>query len=378
MTMERKSYRPTWAEIDLRALRWNLASIRKLVDKDTAIMAVVKANAYGHGIVETSRALVDAGINYLGVATVDEGLRIRKAGMTVPVLVMGSILREEAVIAVKNDLTVTLCDLGVLSLLKDIAAGTGVRPKVHIEVDTGMGRIGVWHEEAVEFIKNVREEGSIELEGIYTHFSSAARDKVFTTMQIESFEKVLSGIEAAGINVRYKHAANSVAVVDWKRSHLNLVRTGILLYGVYPKEAFRKSFKLRPVMSLKTKIVYLKDAPVGRSISYGRTYITQKETKIATIPIGYADGYGRILSNKAEALIKGKFVKVVGIVTMDQTMLDVGDIGGVQVGDEVVLIGRQGFSEIPIEKIAKHSGTIPYEILASVTDRVPRIYIDQS
>jgi alanine racemase len=213
------------------------------------------------------------------------------------------------------------------------------------------------------------------MEGVYTHFCSAARDKVITNFQINAFEKIIRETEALGINIRYKHAANSIAIVDWGKSHLNLVRTGILLYGVYPKRTFRKNFILHPVMSLKTRIVYLKDTPAGRSISYGRTYITQKQTKIATIPIGYADGYGRILSNKAEALVNGKFVRIVGIVTMDQTLLDVGDVRQVKVGDEVTLIGRQGNSEILVEKVAKLAGTIPYEILASITDRVPRVYM---
>ncbi len=245
---------------------------------------------------------------------------------------------------------------------------------MHIKVDTGMGRIGIWHEDALAFIREAAKSKEIEIEGIYTHFSSAGRDKLVTQMQIECFDNIIGESEKEGINFKYKHAANSIATIDWKNSHLNLVRPGILLYGVYPKEDFRRTLKLRPVMNLKTKIVYLKDAPEGRSISYGRTYITQKPTKIATIPIGYADGYGRILSNKAEALVKGKHVRVVGMVTMDQTLMDVGSIGGVEVGDEVVLIGRQGEATIPIEKIAKLAGTIPYEILSAITDRVPRVY----
>jgi len=238
-----------------------------------------------------------------------------------------------------------------------------------------MGRIGVWHEEAVSFISEVSGRNQIDLEGVYTHFSSAGRDKIFTSMQIESFERILDQIEKKGINVKYKHAANSIAIVDWKTSHLNLVRPGILLYGIYPKRNFRKKFNLEPVMTLKTRVVHLKNTPPGRSISYGRTFITQNNTNIATIPIGYADGYGRILSNKAEALIKGNHVKVAGIVTMDQTLLNVGHIKDVKIGDEVVLIGKQGTSEISAEKVAKLAGTIPYEIVAGITNRVPRVYI---
>lgn len=374
--MSNVSYRPTWAEIDLDAVRFNLSSMRGMLDENVKIMAVVKANAYGHGLSRISRTLVENGIDYLGVATVDEALVLRSSGILVPALVLGSVLEEEARVATENDITLTLCDHGLLEILIKISKETGTRPRVHLKVDTGMGRIGVWHEEALPFVKEVHSKNEIDLEGIYTHFSSAGRDKMVTRMQISSFENILNDIKKEGIDLKYKHAANSIAVVDWKKSHMNLVRPGILFYGVYPKKDFSREFELKPVMNLKTRIVHLKDAPAGRSISYGRTYITQSPTKIATIPIGYADGYGRILSNKAEALVKGKFVRVVGMVTMDQTLLDVGDIEDVKVGDEVVLIGRQGMSEIKIERIAKLAGTIPYEILSAITDRVPRIYKD--
>ena len=368
------NFRPTWAEIKLDAVRYNLEQIRAFLDKDVAVMPVVKANAYGHGISEVSRVLVSNGIEYLGVATVDEALKLRGDGIGVSILVMGSVLEDEARAATRNDITLTLCDPRLLQILIGIAKETGRPPRVHVKVDTGMGRIGVWHEDAVDFIKRVARVKQVDLEGVYTHFSSAARDKMYTSFQIEFFETVLEDLRDEGINVKYRHAANSIAVVDWKISHMNLVRPGIVLYGIYPKEDFRKVLKLRPSMNLKTRIVHLKKTPPGRAISYGRTYITQKDTVIATIPIGYADGYGRILSNRAEALVKGQLVRIAGIVTMDQTLLDVGHVAGVAVGDEVVLIGEQDGMEIPVEKIAKLAGTIPYEILAGITDRVPRIY----
>lgn len=371
--MNSTKYRPTWAEINLDAVRYNLESIREVLDEEVSIMAVVKANAYGHGLCEVSKVLVESGVNYLGVATVDEALTLRKSGLKIPILVLGSVLEEEAKAAVKDDVTLTLCTQELLECLRKISK-KGKKPRVHIKIDTGMGRIGVWHEDAAEFIRKVSEDTSIDIEGVYTHFSSAGRDELVTKIQISDFEKVLEQIEKEGISVKYKHAANSIAVVDWKKSHLNLVRPGILFYGVYPKRSFTRDFNLKPVMNLKTKIVHLKDTPPGRSISYGRTYITQKNTKIATIPIGYADGYGRILSNKAKALVRGRYVRIVGMVTMDQTLLDVGGIKDVSVGDEVVLIGRQGDSEISIERIAKLAGTIPYEILSAITDRVPRVY----
>jgi len=371
-----KNYRPTWAEIDLKAVKHNLYRINALVNDKVSVMAVVKANAYGHGLIQVSRVLVENGIRYLGVATVDEALRLRREGVDVPVLVLGSVLDEEAYAAVRNNITLTLCDGRLASLLSRFSADSGMRARVHIKVDTGMGRIGVWHEEALDFIRELDKDTNIDVEGVYTHFSSAARDQMYTSFQIEFFETLLEALREEGIEIKYRHAANSIAAVDWKISHMNLIRPGILLYGVYPKETFRRILKLKPVMSLKTKVVFIKNTPPGRSISYGRTYITQKETTIATVPIGYADGYGRILSNKAEALVNGKPVRVVGIVTMDQTLLDVGNAGKVNVGDEVVLIGSQRNSAIPVEKVAKQARTIPYEILACITDRVPRVYIN--
>ena len=336
-------------------------------------MAVVKANAYGHGIVEVSKVLQKVKVTYLGVATLDEALGLRRAKIKLPILILGPVLPEEAKAAVNNDVTLTLCNMALLKALKDISTSK-LKPKVHIKVDTGMGRIGVWHEDATEFIIDVAKTKNIDLEGVYTHFSIAGRDKFFTQYQIESFERILKNLENFGISVKYKHAANSIACVDWKKSHLNMVRPGIIVYGIYPKRNFPRLIKLNPAFSLKTKIAFIKKTPPGRSISYGRTYITQSHTKIATLPIGYADGYGRILSNKAEVLIKGQRAPVVGKVTMDQTMIDVGHIKKIKEGDEVVLIGKQRDEEIRIEKLARLAGTIPYEIVTGITYRVPRTY----
>ena len=367
------TYRPTWAEIDLKAIRHNCKAIRDIVGKDTHIMAVVKANAYGHGIVEVSKVLEKLKMRYLGVATLDEALTLRKAKIKLQILILGSILPEEAETAVKNDITLTLCNNELLKALKNIAKNK-LKPKVHIKIDTGMGRIGVWHENATEFIIDVEKTKKIEIEGVYTHFSIAGRDKFFTQYQIKSFYDILSGLEALKISIPFKHAANSIACVDWKKSHLNMVRPGIIIYGIYPKRNFPRLIRLKPAFSLKTKIAFIKNTPPGRSISYGRTYITQSNTKIATIPIGYADGYGRILSNKAEVLVKGRRAPVVGKVTMDQAMIDVGHIRNLKVGDEVTLLGRQKGEEIRVEKLARLAGTIPYEIVTGITSRVPRIY----
>ncbi len=373
----RTRYRPTWAEVDLRALEYNYIQVKRLAGKDVQMMVVVKANAYGHGTVEVSKVLEGMGVNYLGVATMDEAVRLRDHGIKTPILVLGSVLPEVVKVAKDRDITLSLCSYCVLKEIKRLAkveAEHGTRIKVHIKVDTGMGRIGVWHEDALQFVKDVSGENSIALEGIYTHFSSAGRDEFFTAYQMESFERLLISIEKSWIKIPLKHAANSIATVDYKRAHLNLARPGLIVYGMYPKHTFPKLIKLKPVLSLKTRVVFLKDIPPGRSISYGRTFISQRHTKIATLPIGYADGYHRGLSNKATVLIHGQYASIVGKITMDQTMIDVGQIRGVKIGDEVVLIGKQGRHEIRIEKLSRLAGTIAYDFICAISNRVPRIY----
>jgi alanine racemase len=337
-------------------------------------MTVVKANAYGHGLIEVARALQNLDIHYLGVATLDEAAALRKAEIKLPILVLGSILPEEVNTALDYDVTLTVCNKELAYALSKKAKTANKSVSVHIKIDTGMGRIGVWHEKALEFVKMLKDMKNIYLEGIYTHFASAFRDKFFTAYQLQAFENLLEKLAQEGIRFPYRHAANSIAMVDLKRSHFNLVRPGIVIYGIYPKRSFAKILKLKPLLSLKTKIVYLKSLPAGRSISYGRTYIAEKATRIATLPIGYADGYGRILSNRACVLVKGQKAPVVGKVTMDQTMINVGHIKGVKLGDEVVLIGQQGRLQVRAEEIARISKTIPYEIVCSITNRVPRRY----
>jgi alanine racemase len=370
-----KTYRPTWAEIDLKAVAHNFKQVRRIAGRSSKVMVVVKGNAYGHGISEVSKLLTKRGADYLGVATIDEALALRKEKIKTPILVLGSISSSEIEAAIRNKITLTVSDTQLLEAVSKKASSLRKTARIHIEVDTGMGRTGVWHEDnTVIFIYNAASMKYIEVEGVYTHFSSAARDKVYTAYQIESFEKILSQLEKVGARIPYRHAANSIATIKLKKPSLNLVRPGLIIYGMYPKRTLSRYIDLRPALSLKTKIVFLKDVPPGRSISYGRTYVTQDHTRIATLPIGYADGYGRILSNKAEVLVKGEKAPVVGKVTMDQTMINVGHIKDVKVGDEVVLIGRQGDNEITTERLARLAGTIPYEIVCSITDRVPRVY----
>ena len=370
--------RPTWAEIDLGAIKYNLAQIKKLVGgarkNSPKIMVVVKANAYGHGLIKVAKTLEKLRVDYLGVASLDEAIALRKEGIKLAVLVLGLILPEEVDLALDYDVALTVCNKELAQTLNNKAKAKNITMPVHIKIDTGMGRIGIWHEEAPEFVKMLKRMKYIRAEGIYTHFTSASRDNFFTNYQLESFENLLRRLNRENIQFHYEHAANSIALVDLKKSHFNLVRPGIIVYGMYPKRNFAKMLKLKPALSLKTRIVYLKDVPVGRSISYGRTYITEKPTRIATLPIGYADGYTRILSNRASVLVKGEKAPVVGKVTMDQTMVDLGHIKGVKIGDEVVLIGRQGRLTMYTEEIARVSKTIPYEIVCSITNCVPRVY----
>ena len=370
--------RPTWVEIDLGAIRHNLGQIKKLIGtKEPAspkIMVVVKANAYGHGLIEVAKTLEKLDVQYLGVASLDEAAYLRREGIKLPILVLGTILPQEVDSALDYDVTLTVCSKEVAQTLNNKAKVLGKIVPVHIKIDTGMGRIGIWHQQAFDFVKKLAKLKHIRMEGIYTHFASASRDNFFTNYQLESFENLLKKLAQKNIQFTYRHAANSIALVDLKKSHFNLVRSGIIIYGIYPKRSFARILNLKAALSLKTRLVYLKEVPAGRSISYGRTFITEKTTRIATLPVGYADGYGRILSNRASVLVKGQRAPVVGKVTMDQTMVEVGHIKGVKVGDEVVLIGRQRQAQMRAEEIARVSKTIPYEIVCSITNRVPRSY----
>ncbi|UCB57108.1 MAG: alanine racemase [Candidatus Omnitrophota bacterium] len=370
--------RPTWAEIDLSAIRYNLRQIKKLTSKPQGvspkIMVVVKANAYGHGLIEVARTLEKMDIHYLGVATLDEAALLRRQGIKLPILVLGLVLKEELDYALAHNIALTLCSADLARSLNNKAKACNRSVPVHIKIDTGMGRIGLWHEEAFDVLKKIAQMKHIKMEGIYTHFADASRDNAFTEYQLKSFENLLEELAARGIHFDYRHAANSIALVDLRRSHFNLVRPGIIVYGMYPKRSFSRKLKLKAALSLKTRIVYLKDVPAGRSLSYGRTFVTKKATRIATLPIGYADGYGRILSNRAFVLVRGQRAPVVGRVTMDQIMVDVGHIKDARIGDEVVLIGCKGNTHMRAEEIARVSRTIPYEIVCSITNRVPRVY----
>jgi len=365
-------YRPTWAEINLKNLAANFNQIKKLINPKVKVMVTVKADAYGHGLVPVAKRLQSAKADFLGVASIDEGIELRKQGIALPILILGLVLKKDVPPLFKYNLTPTLCDEKFALTLNNQARRSGRRVNVHIKVDTGMGRIGVLYKDAAELVKKIHRLKFINIEGIFTHFPLADINKAFTLQQINLFNQLISKLNNEGIRIPLAHAANSMGIIGYKRSHLNMVRPGLVIYGLYPKENLK--INLKPVLSLKTKVIFVKRLPPGFGVSYGHDYITKKETRILTLPIGYGDGYPRNLSNLAPVLVKGERFRISGKICMDQVMVDVGN-KPVKIGDEVVLIGSQGRNKITTEELARLSGTIPYEIACGLGSRIPRIYI---
>lgn len=369
MTM--RYYRPTWAEINLEDLSHNFRQVKKLLSPSTKIMVTVKADAYGHGLIPVSKKLVSCQADFLGVASIDEGLALRKAGIKLPILVMGLALKEDLDPACLHGLSLTVCDKDFASFLNSRARILGKLVNVHIKVDTGMGRIGVTPLEAAGLVRDIRKLKNLRVEGLFTHFAIADKSREFTFYQLGLFDKLTVGLKKSGIHIPLIHAANSIGLIDYSKSHFNLVRPGLVIYGLHPKEDMKTKFN--PVLSLKTRIVFIKSMPKGRGISYGHDYVTKRKTTIVTLPIGYGDGYPRNLSNRSPVLIGGERFKVSGRICMDQLMVDVGDLP-VRTGDEAVLIGSQGKYSITAEELARLSGTIPYEIVCGLGSRIPRVY----
>ncbi|MGH7802412.1 MAG: alanine racemase [Thermodesulfobacteriota bacterium] len=387
--------RPTWAEIDINSLKSNFLQVKRIVGKDVGIISVVKADAYGHGSVNVSKALIDSGSNLLGVATVEEALELRGSGIDSPILLLGGIQPDEVEIVVKNDLIPSLFSLASAHAINTYAEKIGKKVRYHLKVDTGMNRLGVGLSEVCDFLENLLNFRNLELEGVFTHFANADADSKEPTLeQISVFNVILSLINQTGLNPIYIHSANSAAIQRFTESHMNLVRPGIMLYGAGAIGACgepldrstlstssgltaqdipsRTNFELKPVMKLKTKITQLKRITAGTPVSYGGTFIASRPSIIATLPIGYADGYMRRLSNRAKVSIRGFTAPVVGTVCMDMTMVDVTEVPGAIVGDEVVLFGDEMVSA---DDVARWADTIPYEIFSITGKRVPRVYI---
>ncbi|MDI6860807.1 MAG: alanine racemase [Caldisericia bacterium] len=374
MSEENILLRPFWAEINLDALKKNYLFLRSVV-KDKKLISVVKADAYGHGAPEIASELESLGSDYFAVATLEEGIELRIKGISKPILIFGYIFPKQVDYIINFSLTPTVYSIDFVKELDKICEITREKVNIHIKIDTGMGRVGILWNEAVDFIKEVFKYKNINVEGLYAHFSSAdEKDKTFSRIQFERFMKVVDELEKEKIKIPLKHHGNSATVIDLPEYILDGVRCGISLYGLKPSQEV-KNVKLYPVMSLHSKIIFLKKVPPNTPISYGRTFITKKESIIGTLPFGYADGYPRILSNKGVVLYKGKRVKVVGRVTMDQVMIDLSRFKDVKVGDDVIIMGKDGKEEISADDIAKKCNTINYEIVTRIGKRVPRVYI---
>lgn len=374
-------YRPTWIEISLDALSGNLQAFRRTLPDSIRIMAVVKADAYGHGAVSIAREAIASGADYLAVAFLDEALQLRVAGISTPILVLGYTAPDALEVALKNDITLTVFNdemLRGMEHLQRTAEALDKKLRIHVKVDSGMHRIGLYkEEEAVSYISQVARMPHIYLEGLFTHYACAdEEDKSYTRQQHDKFSRVVHEVKHLGIDIPYIHAGNSAAAIDTPELAYNMVRLGIAMYGLYPSEEVdHTAIKLEPVLSLKTRVIHDKWLPENSGVSYGTIYHTQGKERIGTLPVGYADGFSRMLSTKAEALIRGKRVPVVGRICMDQCMINLTGVPEAEAGDEVVLIGKQGEDIIPVEEVAGHLGTVNYEVTCMMAHRIPRVYV---
>ncbi len=380
----------TWSEIDLSAYAHNIRELRRITQPQARLMAVVKANGYGHGAIEVARTALQNGAELLGVARLHEAVELRKAGLAAPILIFGYSPPESTPTIVDNELIQTVYSPASAQALSEQAARRGEKIKVHIKIDSGMGRLGLLVDDpadkpspgsaaarSISDVKTISRLANVEVEGIFTHFATAdSADKSYATAQLKRFTGFLGRLESDGLKPPLRHAANSAALIDLPDSHLDLVRPGIATYGLNPSaEIHQNRVQLRPVMTLKSRIIHLKQVPAGFHISYGITYRTDKPTTIATVPVGYADGINRMLSSRGYMLVHGQRVPIVGRVCMDLTMLDVGALHDVQIEDEVVVFGRQSDEALAADELATTLGTINYEIVTSIAGRVPRIYI---
>ena len=374
-------HRATRAEKDLTAFRHNLQNLRKYLDPQTRIMAVVKADAYGHGAVPCARIAVESGAaNYLGAGVIEEGIELRENGLNAPILILGSIFPDEAEDLVRHNLATILCTQPLAQALSKEAEKQDKTVSVHIKVDTGMNRLGISPENLPALLDQVRNLKNLKIEAVSTHFSSADdEDLSVTQAQLEEFQTALTILQKEGVHTPIVHCANTSALFKFPESHFNMVRPGLILYGVLPSPSLRPVIDqgenpFQPVMQWKSQIILLKPIAKNQPVSYSGSFTTQRDSLIATLPIGYADGLHRMLSNKMDVLIRGRRAPQVGNICMDMILIDVTDIPDVQAGDGVVIFGRQGDEMISVEELAVKGKTIPYEILCSVSKRVPRIY----
>ena len=380
----------TWAEIDLTAYAHNITELKRITCKGARLMAVVKANGYGHGAIEVAGEALKNGAEYLGVARINEAVQLRTAGLDAPILILGYTPPDLADDLIKYDLTQTVYSFSAASALSECARRKDTKIGVHIKADSGMGRLGLplilgnsgdaeYHpiQNSVQEVESISRLSGLTVQGIFTHFATAdSSDKSYAKIQMEVFTDFLDRLDRQGLLPPIKHAANSGALIDLPESHLDMVRPGIATYGLYPSEEVDKNkADLKPVMTLKSKIIQLKKVPAGFNVSYGITYQTKKPTTIATVPVGYADGFNRLLSNRGHMLVHGQRAPIVGRVCMDLTMLDVGNLPDVAMEDEVVVFGKHHTESVTADEMASKLNTINYEIVSTITARVPRIYV---
>lgn len=367
--------RPTFCCIDLEALRWNFRQVRKKVGREVKIISVVKADAYGHGACKVAKTLEREGSDAFGVATLEEGIELRKGGIKSPVLILAGVYPDQLSGLLRYRLTPAVYEPKGLHRLEALARRRKISLHFHLEVDTGMGRLGFLASEVDSWLPELGKLRALRLEGLFSHFSPVeTAEGDYARGQMEVFQHVIRRLREEGYNPPLIHMAKSAGVIAFPDAHFTMVRPGLMLYGIYPSREMKDQVALRPVLSWKTRVLQLKRVPRGSSISYGQTFVTQRESLIATLPVGYGDGYHRLLSNRGAVLVRGKRAPIVGRVCMDLTMIDVTDIRGVKQGDEAVLLGQQGAEQISADEMARWAETISYEILTSISARVPRIH----
>lgn len=371
--------RPTAAYIDTGALKHNYSRLRAMIPPDVKIMAIVKANAYGHGDAQCARIFEDAGCDSLGVAIPEEGAALRSSGIRAPIVVLGGIFPGQIKDVFELDLTPVVFDISTARLISSYARSwlpSGKTKNIHVKIDTGMGRLGLLAHQVSPFFNALKGLPGIKVQALLSHFSeSEDEESAFTKVQLGAFLDIVKEVKDIGFEPEFIDMANSAAAIAHPDTHLNLVRPGLSLYGAYPSAPLKQKTDLKPAMQLKTRIMLLKNVPAGFFVSYGRKFATTRESVIATLPIGYADGVPRRLSGAGSVLVRGKKVPIVGVVCMDLTMCDVTDVPDVTAGDEAVIIGSQGPAAITVEDVAAQAGTISYEILCNISGRVPRIYV---
>ena len=368
----------TWAEIDLDAIAHNMREIRKITSPDAQIMAVVKADGYGCGFYETTKVLLENGADRLAVAILQEGKQLRKRGIDVPILILGASFEDDIEDIIDSDITPNVCSFEFAKAISEVSERKQKTTKIHIKLDTGMSRVGFLisdnNEKVIREIEKISQLPYIEIEGIFSHFSTSDEaDDSYTRLQFKRFMEVCNELKNIGINIPIKHICNSAGVMMYPEMHLDMVRPGVILYGMYPSEEVDKSrLNLIPAMTVKSKITFVKEVEAGRGVSYGKEYITDGTTKIATVPIGYADGYLRKIAKCGKMIVNGVKVPIIGRICMDQCMINVSNVHNIERGDEAIIFGREG---ITIDDLAKWLNTINYEISCVIGKRIPRIYI---